>query len=83
MKDFTNPEAVKSEPFPYPTGPYGYSPFLPMDMRFQRPLRVKGFYLKKHRSPDFYLKNSFGQFEVQGYLNGKLALNATVGVLST
>lgn len=60
IEDFVNPDAVTKETFPFPAGPYGYSPFLPMDLRFQRPLRVQGFYLKKHRSPDFYLKNSFG-----------------------
>ena len=31
-----------------------------------------------HRAPNFYLKNSFGIFPIQGFLNGNLALNATV-----
>ena len=80
-ENFTNPKKAIEEY--YPDGAYGYSEVLPMVIKFERPLQLSHVYLKQHRAPNFYLKSSIGTFNVQGFLSGRLALNATLFVGNT
>ena len=76
IHNFTHPKKAMEDG--YPEGAFGYSPILPMDMNFHKPVQFHSVYLKKHRSSDFYRKNSVGTFEVLAYLNNRLVLNATL-----
>jgi hypothetical protein len=53
-ENFTNPKKAFEEY--YPDGAYGYSPVMPMIVKFERPLQLTHMYLKMHRAPNFYLK---------------------------
>jgi len=76
VNNFTNPTVAEEEY--YPEGSYAYSQNVPMALNFGRPLILQSVYLKQHRPPNFYLKNSVGLYNVKGYLDNELVLNATV-----
>lgn len=60
----------------YPNGTYGYSmsPTVPAVVTFQKPIQLHYLYLKQHRSPQYFMKKSYGHHEIKAYLNGKLVL---------
>lgn len=76
LQNFTNP--AQAEKDYYPDGAFGYTLNVPMALNFGRPLVLESVYLKQHRSPNFYLKNAVGLFNIKGFLHGKVVLNATI-----
>lgn len=68
----------------YPNGTYGYSmsPSVPAVIAFQRPVQLHYMYLKQHRSPQYFMKKSYGHHEIRGYFNGKLVLQGSVVLFS-
>ena len=76
LQNLSNP--AQAEQDYYPDGAFGYSQEVPMAMNFDRPLVLKSVYLKQHRAPSFYLKNNIGLFNVKGFFQNKVVLNATI-----
>lgn len=76
LENFTHPKAAENDY--YPEGAFGYSATLPSILRFQHPVEFHAIWLKKHRSSEFYLKNSAANYLISGYLGGKLVLQAQV-----
>jgi len=66
----------------YPEGAYGYTLIDSMIMNFKKPVQLHSMYLKKHRSTEFYLKNSVTNFIIEGHLNGKQVMTAFVQAFS-
>lgn len=80
LDNMTHPKAAEDEY--YPEGAFGYSSTIPSVMRFRHPVVLHSMWLKKHRSSEFYLKNSIAAFYVSAYLDGKLVLQAQVTATS-
>jgi hypothetical protein len=76
LQNFSNPSGAEKDY--YPDGAFGYTQVVPMALNFGRPLMLESVYLKQHRAPNFYLKNAVGLFNVKGFLENKLVLNATI-----
>ena len=76
LDNFTNPRAAENDY--YPDGAFGYSSTQPSILRFRHPVEFHAIWLKKHRSTEFYLKNSAANYLVSAYLDGKLVLQAQV-----
>ena len=72
---FLKPSVVESEG--YPKQAFIYSQLHPLVMRFEEPLRIYSFYMKKHRSSEFYKQEYEDSINVRAYLDDKLVLNAT------
>ena len=66
VDNFTHPKKARDDL--YPDASFGYSQVLPMVLNFDRPLQLYSMWLKQHRAPNFYLKNSVGNFNVSAYL---------------
>ena len=76
LLDLAKPEsAIRDE---YPEGAYGYSQLKPIVMKFERPLRLRSFFLKKHRDSQYWANETMGLAPVIGYYDGKVVLNATI-----
>lgn len=76
----THPQTVLEDH--YPEGAYGYSLTDSMIMNFKKPVQLHSMYLKKHRSTEFYLKNSVTNFIIEGHLNGKQVMTAFIQAFS-
>lgn len=76
----THPKSAQDDQ--YPEGAYGYTMIDSMVMNFKRPVQLHSVFLKKHRSTEFYLKNSVTNFIIEGQLNGKQVMTAFVQAFS-
>ncbi len=82
MGDFTESEKRLAEKSYYPDGTFAYSMIGPSIISFPIPVQFDHIFLKQHRAPNFYLKKSYGQHVVHGYLGEKLVLSSTVVLFS-
>lgn len=82
MADFTESEKRLAEKSYYPDGTFAYSMIGPSIISFPFPVQFDHIFLKQHRAPNFYLKKSYGQHVVHGYLGEKLVLSSTVVLFS-
>lgn len=55
VDDFQNSDQVKEDM--YPDGAFAYTQTTPNSIHFNKAVKFKSMFLKKHRSPNFYNKN--------------------------